>query len=134
MSRALAWWRGLPSGARWGLLAAALVVLAIVARVWSAAVLAFAAMVAGAIGRAPGRPAAADAASRARTAAELQAASARVLADVHRSEHDAARVRDREADRAMVEAAERAALAPVTGEPAEVPAFLAEVERRGGHP
>ena len=133
MTRALAWWRGLSPGVRWGLLAAALVALAIVARVWSAAVLAFAAMVAGAIGRAPGRPAAADAASRARTAAEVQAASARLMAEVHRSENDAARVRDREADRAMVEAAERATAAPHPEQDAP-PAFLAEVERRGGRP
>lgn len=133
MSRALAWWRSLPPGARWGLLAAALVALAIVARVWSAAVLALGALVSGIIGRAPAHPGAAEAARRARTAAELQAASARVLAEVHRSERDAARVRDRETDRAMVEAAERASAAPHPEQDAR-PAFLAEVERRGGRP
>jgi hypothetical protein len=133
MSRALAWWRGLPPGARWGLLAAALVALAIVARVWSAAVLALGALVSGVSGHTPAHHGAAEAARRARTAAELQASPARVLADVHRAEHDAARVSDREADRAMVEAADRAEVAPHAEQDA-TPAFLAEVERRGGRP
>lgn len=130
MSGLRAWWRDLPAGARWAILAAALVALAIVARVWSAAVLGLAAMVAGAIGRAPAKPVRDD---RARTAADLQAASARLMAEVHRSENDAARVRDREADRAMVEAAERAAAAPHVEQDAP-PAFLVELERRGGRP
>lgn len=146
-----AWWGRLPPGARWGLLAAVvLLVVALVAKVWGAALLALGGLGGVLGGRNPAHPGAAEAARRARAAAELQAASARVLAEVQRTEHDAARARDRARDRAMAEAAERAALPPAEGagqvdggrgvldppqgDTDDEPAFLRAVRERGGRP
>lgn len=151
LGRVRAWWGRLPPGARWGLaVGAVLLAVALLAKVWGAAVLALGALAGTLGGRTPASATAAEAARRARTAAELQAASARVLAEVHRTEHDAARARDRARDRAMAEAAERAALPPAEGagqvgggrallDPPQgdaegEPAFLRAVRERGGRP
>ena len=136
MSRALAWWRALPPGVRWGIaVGVVLLALALAAQLWGALVVAIGAFVGALTGRTPAHPGAAEAAGRARTAAELQAESARLLSREHRAEVAAAPARDMEADRAIAAAAQAAEVPPLTGEPAEAPpAFLVEIERRRGAP
>lgn len=134
MTALRAWWGRLPMPARLALGAAVvLLAAAIAAKVWGAVVLALGGLFGAAAGRTPAHPGAAEAARKARSAAELQAASARLIAEVHRTESDADRVRDRERDRAMAEAAERAPLLdPPHGEAEGEPDFLRAVRERGG--
>jgi hypothetical protein len=122
-----AWWRALPTGARWAVVAGvALLALALAAQLWGALVVALGAFVGALTGRTPAHPGAQATAARARDAAHRAVGAAEARAESIAVVVEGAPARDAATDRVMAEAA--AEVPQVAG---EAP-FLAELRKRGG--